>query len=93
MKCTDIYVESSTDNGVTWAKAVPSGPQYMRINDRSAGTNNYVAQKDLSDPDSKFELITGGYVTGTADEITLPSIVRFAGNFNTDSWQNTVRPC
>lgn len=93
VKCTDIYVESSTDNGVTWAKTIPSGPQYMRINDRSAGTNNYVAQKDLSDPDSKFELITGGYVTGTADEITLPSIVRFAGNFNTDSWQNTVRPC
>lgn len=93
VKCTDIYVESSTDNGVTWAKTIASGPQYIRINDRSAGSNNYVAQKDLSNPDSKFELITGGYVTGTANEITLPSIVRFSGNFNTDYWQNTVRPC
>ena len=93
VKCTDIYIESSTDDGTTWTRTVPTGTQWMRINDRSAGTNNYVAQKELSDPDSKFELTDSSGIYGYAKEIELPSVVRFSGNFNTDFWGNTTFPC
>lgn len=63
----NVFVEASYDDGATWNKLAPSAGEYsfvVRVNDRSAGTNNYIAYTDFLDPNRKWHLYEGGVDTG-----------------------------
>ena len=76
----NIFVEASYDDGATWSKlALSAGGDYsfyVRVNDRSAGTNNWIAYADLADPNRKWHLYEGGVDTGkTTQTLKMPSVV------------------
>ena len=74
----NVFVEASYDDGATWNKLAPAGDFafVVRVNDRSAGTNNYVAYADFCDPNRKWHLYEGGVDTGeTSQTLKMPSVV------------------
>ena len=71
VKAKDVKFEASYDSGATWEELSPLGfVGYLKINDKSAGTNNFVAQMDPRE--SKWYILSGGQIVGEAPEITMP---------------------
>ncbi len=76
----NVFVEVSYDDGTTWSKFEPLDGS-VRVNDRSAGTNNYIAFTQLKNPNRKWELYNAGVPTGdTSQTLKMPSVVRFVIN-------------
>lgn len=92
----NTFVEVSYDDGATWSKIVPSGELafIVRVNDRSAGTNNWIAYADLTDANRKWHLYEGGVDTGkTSQTLKMPSVVWLVVNGpQASSWGLTQYP-
>lgn len=95
IKSTDIWVEFSFDNGTTWTKGIGGTDTIpVKVNDRSAGSNNYIASVNLSNP-SKWTLLDHNVPTGEyADYVTVPEVpyimIQFLGSLFTNI---TSYPC
>lgn len=73
----NVFVEVTYDDGATWSKFTPLAGN-VKVNDRSAGTNNYIAFTQLNNPNRKWELYNAGVPTGeTSQTLTMPSVVYF----------------
>lgn len=92
----NVFVEASYDDGATWNKLAPAGDFafVVRVNDRSAGTNNYVAYADFCDPNRKWHLYEGGIDSGkTTQTLKMPSVVWLVINGpQAGSWGLTQYP-
>ena len=71
----NVFVEVSYDDGATWSKFEPLDGS-VSVNDRSAGTNNYIAYTRLTNPNRKWELYNAGVPSGqTVQTLKIPSVV------------------
>lgn len=92
----NVWLEFSFDNGTTWEKLIPDyGSVYVNVNDRSSGSNNYIAQLNLKNPGSKWKLQNHGVDTGeTADYVVVPETPRIIMTFlGSDFTSITTYPC
>lgn len=92
----NVWLEFSFDNGTTWEKLIPDHDSVVvNVNDRSSGSNNYIAQLNLTNPGSKWILQDHGVATGeTADYVVVPETPRIMMTFLGSNFTSiTSYPC